>query len=630
MDLSSPQGIFISYRRDDARGASGRVYDWLRIAFGRERVFRDVASIGAGKWRVRIDSVCLPVIGLRWCDDTNGPRLATDGDMVRHEILAALARSVDGLTLIPALVEGAPMPAPERLPAELHELLEWNAFALSESGWEDDMRRLIEAVAQASGLAAAGDVDSLLARAQEAEARMHALEHDRALQADQIRALTDSVHALTRQLAEAPATERAELSEALGALARGDPAAAEAEFERVLQAKSAEANAASESAARAHHDAAEAARHIASLAMLDDVAKALRYYQRAAELEPEDTWTHFCIGDLHIVTGDLTSAMKSYRDAVATVEVRLATVPGGNDARRDLSVSHNRIGDVLVAQGDGTGALAAFRKGLEIAEALAARDPANTESQRDLSISHDSIGDALVAQGDGPGALEAYRKSLAIREALAARDPADTEWQFNVSVSLSRIGDALVAQGDGPGALEAYLKTLTIWEALTACDPADFLRQRGLSSSHDRIGDALVAQGDGPGALAAYRKGLEIAEALAARDPANTESQRGLSISHDNIGDALVAQGDDLGALEAYRKSLAIREALAARDPANAAWQVDVAVSCSKLGTHTDLPPDERRAFLERGRALVVSLKTAKRLAPTEGWVAWFDRALFR
>jgi hypothetical protein len=38
--------IFISYRRDDARGASGRLYDWLRIGFGRERVFRDVHSIG--------------------------------------------------------------------------------------------------------------------------------------------------------------------------------------------------------------------------------------------------------------------------------------------------------------------------------------------------------------------------------------------------------------------------------------------------------------------------------------------------------------------------------------------------------------------------------------------------------
>ncbi|MFO0057423.1 MAG: hypothetical protein ACK55B_06335 [Cyanobacteriota bacterium] len=49
------EGIFISYRRDDARGASGRVWDCLRIGFGRERVFRDVASIGAGKWREKID-----------------------------------------------------------------------------------------------------------------------------------------------------------------------------------------------------------------------------------------------------------------------------------------------------------------------------------------------------------------------------------------------------------------------------------------------------------------------------------------------------------------------------------------------------------------------------------------------
>ena len=61
--------IFISYRRDDARGASGRLYDWLRIAFGREHVFRDVASIGVGRWRDKIDAalaqsaVCVAVIG---------------------------------------------------------------------------------------------------------------------------------------------------------------------------------------------------------------------------------------------------------------------------------------------------------------------------------------------------------------------------------------------------------------------------------------------------------------------------------------------------------------------------------------------------------------------------------------
>ena len=73
--------IFISYRRDDARGASGRVWDWLRIGFGRERVFRDVASIGAGKWRKKIEQApatskaCVAVIGRRWADGTNLPRL---------------------------------------------------------------------------------------------------------------------------------------------------------------------------------------------------------------------------------------------------------------------------------------------------------------------------------------------------------------------------------------------------------------------------------------------------------------------------------------------------------------------------------------------------------------------------
>jgi len=56
--------IFISYRRDDARGASGRLYDWLRIAFGREHVFRDVADIGVGRWRDKIDAALARTPGM--------------------------------------------------------------------------------------------------------------------------------------------------------------------------------------------------------------------------------------------------------------------------------------------------------------------------------------------------------------------------------------------------------------------------------------------------------------------------------------------------------------------------------------------------------------------------------------
>src|SRR5229473_912685 len=120
--------IFISYRRDDARGASGRLYDWLRIGFGRERVFRDVHSIGVGKWREKIDSalarsaVCVTVIGPRWADEHNLPRLEDQSDMVRHELLTALTS--DGLTLVPTLVEGAEVPKAVILPAELRPLFD--------------------------------------------------------------------------------------------------------------------------------------------------------------------------------------------------------------------------------------------------------------------------------------------------------------------------------------------------------------------------------------------------------------------------------------------------------------------------------------------------------------------------
>ena len=70
MDTQVPvrDHIFISYRRDDARGASGRLYDWLRIGFRRERVFRDVASIGVGKWRDKIDGALARTARVRRCD----------------------------------------------------------------------------------------------------------------------------------------------------------------------------------------------------------------------------------------------------------------------------------------------------------------------------------------------------------------------------------------------------------------------------------------------------------------------------------------------------------------------------------------------------------------------------------
>jgi len=77
--------IFISYRRDDSEGQSGRLRDVLVRRFREGSVFMDVADIGAGRdfrevneRNVASCSVFLAVIGPSWLDakDAAGLRRA--------------------------------------------------------------------------------------------------------------------------------------------------------------------------------------------------------------------------------------------------------------------------------------------------------------------------------------------------------------------------------------------------------------------------------------------------------------------------------------------------------------------------------------------------------------------------
>lgn len=618
MNRTARQHIFISYRRDDARGASGRLYDWLRIAFGGDKVFRDVASIGIGRWRDKIDAaladcaVCIAVIGQHWANVVNLPRLHDANDMVRHELLRALG---DGaMIMVPALVENAPIPAVASLPAELRPLFDiWNARPLREDGWEDDMRRLIGELAEATGLTAGPDIDTLM-RAQQ---RVAELERAQQLQTEQVAALRTTIDELTRKFADATPADRPGLAAAFAELAQGRAEAAEYAFEREYEARA-------RADREAKRDMAEAARNVANLAMLHNVKKAIAFYWKALETHSDHSETARLLGDASIAAGDLSAAKAAFERSLASAETqaddwaKMAAHGGLGDVAvsagdLDLANSHfraalsiaesryrsntadpqwqhgllsslNRLGDMLVAQGDGSGALDTFHKCLCIAESLATHSPTNSQWQRGLPVSYSRIGDVLLAQGDQAGALAAFRKSHAILEALAARDPANSQWQHDISVSYKKIGNVLANLDDVPGALAAFREGLAIAKGLVARDPANLQWQRDLSVSFNRIGDMLVAQGDRPSALEALRASYVIFESLAARDPANSHWQRDLSVGLVRMGDVLVTLGDLSGALTAFRKSHAIFEALTERDPANSHWQRDLSVSFNRIG----------------------------------------------
>jgi len=152
-EASPSRSIFISYRRDDAGGEAGRLFDDLTRAFGADTVFMDVAGIQPGiDFRKAIDAnvasagVLLAVIGPNWLTiaDANGNhRLEDPNDFVRLEVASALARNIP---VIPVLVHSATMPHADSLPDDLKDLAYRNAVELTLARWNSDVALLVPAL----------------------------------------------------------------------------------------------------------------------------------------------------------------------------------------------------------------------------------------------------------------------------------------------------------------------------------------------------------------------------------------------------------------------------------------------------------------------------------------------------
>jgi TIR domain len=143
-------GVFISYRREDARGVAGRIYDRLSDRLGSENVFFDVDNIAPGldfvevlSERVGACDALVAIIGKGWlasADTDGGRRLDREDDFVRIEIEAALKR---GVPVIPVLVEDATMPRSVDLPESLRKLARRQGVTIDHARFNSDVERLI-------------------------------------------------------------------------------------------------------------------------------------------------------------------------------------------------------------------------------------------------------------------------------------------------------------------------------------------------------------------------------------------------------------------------------------------------------------------------------------------------------
>ena len=87
--------------------------------------------------------VLIALMGRDWLEakDSDGHRRLDDpDDFVRRELESALGR---GVVVVPATVQGAELPRAEELPSSIAALTRRQGFQLSDTGWRDDVGRLI-------------------------------------------------------------------------------------------------------------------------------------------------------------------------------------------------------------------------------------------------------------------------------------------------------------------------------------------------------------------------------------------------------------------------------------------------------------------------------------------------------
>lgn len=143
--------VFINYRTADAAFGAAATYELLAARLDKDQLFLDNQSLAPGAeyprmLRAALESthVLLVLIGPNWLSaEPTGTKLLIerDRDWVRYEIRRSLERKVP---IVPVLLDGATLPDPTRLPADVRGLVHYQTVQVRHQHLAADVDRLAE------------------------------------------------------------------------------------------------------------------------------------------------------------------------------------------------------------------------------------------------------------------------------------------------------------------------------------------------------------------------------------------------------------------------------------------------------------------------------------------------------
>jgi tetratricopeptide (TPR) repeat protein len=193
-----------------------------------------------------------------------------------------------------------------------------------------------------------------------------------------VKSLTEAVNAISQSGAP-----QANIKAALQELATGDTAKAKAIFSEIVERKAAEGKA-------ANLEAAAAARHLGTLAYLNDPLEALKHYRR--------------LGVIYGTRGDLTQAENMQKQSL-----QLHTELGNKEG---MAANYANLGNIYDTRGDLTQAENMHKQALQLSQELGNKDS--------MAINYGNLGSIYQQRNDLPAAREVWEKSLALFEQIGS------------------------------------------------------------------------------------------------------------------------------------------------------------------------------------------------------------------
>ena len=171
---------------------------------------------------------------------------------------------------------------------------------------------------------------------------------------------------------------------------------------------------------------AERYRELGSITFLDDIAKALRAYERAVELDPQnpDGWRH--LGVLQLRAGDLNSAIKSLG--------LVLTNPRAN--KRTVSIAAFNLGSVYAVQGDDAKASEMYLRALKFSEELGDKEK--------LANDYSYLADFFLNRDSGR-AEQIAGKAIALYEELGHKADLSDAYSILGNIKFQK-GDFTIAE----------------------------------------------------------------------------------------------------------------------------------------------------------------------------------------